>query len=594
MQTINEIGIKKITYGISDYDLLRRDNYYYVDKTKYISLIENMGRYLFFIRPRRFGKSLFLAVLQGYYDVQFKEDFDVLYKGTWIHTNPTAERGSYLFLSFNFSEVDPGRDKIDASFLNHIKKHALSFITEYWDCLGKDREYLVEQIKASYSGADILSLIIQSCKDSRLKLYIIIDEYDNFANTILAASGKYAYKKLTRGEGFFRSFFNILKAGTTGMKAPITRLFITGVSPVTLDDVTSGFNIGTNVTLEPSLNRMLGFTREDVIEIINYYRANGVINHPTEYIMEIMTEWYGNYRFSWKDDVHMYNPDMILYFINKYFMGHGIPDELIDTNVRFDYGKLRHFIILDNKQTKTTNGNFSKLKEIMEKGEISAAISPGFPLEEMMNADNFKSLLFYFGLLTIKGLERDHVRLVIPNETIKRLYYDYIKQAYRETGVFNLDLSKYSELMTNLGYDGQWEPLFNYICDLLRQSMSLRDLITGEKSVQAFLNVYLGLSNLFIIHAEKELNKGYADIVMEPFLAVYEGIKYSYILEIKYIKPEGRRKKPAPGVIEKLKSEAQEQLLDYSIDEKFRKSMEKTQVIKLVLIFYGSDLVYIG
>ncbi|HLP57944.1 MAG TPA: AAA family ATPase, partial [Candidatus Deferrimicrobium sp.] len=392
-------------------------------------------------------------------------------------------------------------------------------------------------------------------------------------------------------------FFNILKTGTTGIEAPITRLFITGVSPVTLDDVTSGFNIGTNVSLEPGLNRMLGFTREDVVEMIDYYRINGVITHPTEYVLEILTEWYGNYRFSQKDNVVLYNPDMVLYFINSCILGHDIPDDLIDQNVRIDYGKLRHLIILDRGEKKTpiTNGNFSKLKEIIEEGGTSTIISKGFPLEEMMNSNNFKSLLFYFGLLTIKGLEKNNMRLEIPNETVKRLFYNYIKQAYRETGVFTLDLSKYAGLMTNLGYDGEWEPLFNYICGLIRESMSLRDLITGEKSIQAFLNVYLGLSNLFIIHTEKELNKGYADIVMEPFIAVYEDLKYSYMLEIKYIKPEGKGKeKPAPSVIKKLKTEAEEQLRTYSIDEKFRKSMEKTEVIKLVLIFYGSDLVYIG
>ncbi|MDQ1354152.1 MAG: hypothetical protein QG657_4461 [Acidobacteriota bacterium] len=600
MEPMNEIGMKKIPYGISDYDLLRRENYYYVDKTQYIPVIEKVGRYLFFIRPRRFGKSLFLAVLHGYYDVQFKENFDELYKDTWIHTHPTTERSSYLVLPFNFSAIDPAHDKIDASFLNHIQGQAELFAESYWDYLGKNVDYFMEQIKTSRSGADILSMIVKRCKSSQQKLYIIIDEYDNFANTILTTSGKDAYEELTHGEGFFRSFFNILKAGTTGMKAPITRLFITGVSPVTLDDVTSGFNIGTNVSLEPDLNRMLGFTREDVIEMIDYYRANGIITRPTEYVLEIMTQWYGNYLFSEKDDVNLYNPDMVLYFINKCILGHDIPVDLIDQNVRIDYGKLRHLIILDRGETKTpiTNGNFSKLKEIIEEGGTSSIISQGFPLEEMMNANNFKSLLFYFGLLTIKGIEKDNVRLEIPNETVKRLFYDYIKQAYRETGVFTLDLSKYAGLMTNLGYDGEWEPLFNYICGLIRESMSLRDLITGEKSIQAFLNVYLGLSNLFTIHTEKELNKGYADIVMEPFIAVYEGLKFSYVLEIKYIKPEGKRKKkpakPAREIIEKLKSEAEEQLRHYCIDEKFRKRMEKTQVIKLVLIFYGSDLVYIG
>jgi hypothetical protein len=194
-----------------------------------------------------------------------------------------------------------------------------------------------------------------------------------------------------------------------------------------------------------------------------------------------------------------------------------------------------------------------------------------------------------------KRVENQELVLRIPNETIRRLFYDYIKEGYEETGVFSLDLYTYNRLMHGMAVRGEWDALFKYVCGLLRESMSLRDLITGEKSIQAFLNVYLGLSNLFIIHTEKELNKGYADIVMEPFVAVYEGLKYSYVLELKYIKPEGKgKKKPAPGVMKKLKAEAKKQLGNYSIDEKFKKSMEKTQVIKLVLIFYGSDLVYIG
>ncbi|HLP46501.1 MAG TPA: AAA family ATPase, partial [Candidatus Kapabacteria bacterium] len=518
MQTMNETGIKKIPYGISDYDLLKRDNYYYVDKTPYIPLIENTGRYLFFIRPRRFGKSLFLAVLQGYYDVQFKEDFDLLYKDTWIHTHPTVERGSYLFLSFNFSEVDPGQDKIDASFLNHIKDRGLSFVMKYYNYLGKDKDHLPAKIEASHSGSDILSMIIQSCKNSQLKLYIIIDEYDNFTNTILTTSGINAYKELTHGEGFFRSFFNILKAGTTGMRAPITRLFITGVSPVTLDDVTSGFNIGTNMSLEPGLNQMLGFTREDVLNMIEYYRVNGVIKHPTESIMELMTQWYGNYLFSTMEDVKLFNPDMVLYFINMYMSRKTVPDDLIDQNVRFDYGKLRHFIILDRGESKITNGNFSKLKQIIEEEEIVSNLVTGFPVKRMAHTENFISLLFYFGLLSIKNKTEHYEEpvLQVPNETVRRLFYSYIKEGYEETGVFSLDLYTYNRLMHGLAIKGEWEPLFNYICGLIRQSMSLRDLITGEKSIQAFLNVYLGLSNLFIIHTEKELNKGYADIVMEP------------------------------------------------------------------------------
>ncbi|HLP60653.1 MAG TPA: AAA family ATPase, partial [Candidatus Deferrimicrobium sp.] len=210
-ETMNELKMKRIPYGVSNYERIVQRNCYYVDKTMYLETIENAGDYLFFIRPRRFGKSLFLAVLQGYYDVHFKERFDELYKGTWIYTHPTAERGAYLVLPFNFSAIDPGRDKIDASFLNHVQGQAHSFVLKYSQYLGKDKDYLLEKIEASRSGSDILLMIIQLCKDAQQKFYVIIDEYDNFANTILTTSGKDAYEDLTHGEGFFRSFFNILK-----------------------------------------------------------------------------------------------------------------------------------------------------------------------------------------------------------------------------------------------------------------------------------------------------------------------------------------------------------------------------------------------
>jgi len=198
--------------------------------------------------------------------------------------------------------------------------------------------------------------------------------------------------------------------------------------------------------------------------------------------------------------------------------------------------------------------------------------------------------LFYLGLLAIKGPDKDKLRLEIPNETVKRLYYDYIKEAYRETGIFNLDLDKYADLMTDMAYDGKWRPLIEFITSRMKESMSLRDLITGEKSIQAFLNVYLGLSDLFIIHPEKEMNKGYADIFMEPFLARYEGIKYAYLLEIKYIKPKEGKKVDA-GKIQQLKAAAKEQFKKYSIDEKSGKTVEKTNLIKIVLIFSGHRLI---
>jgi hypothetical protein len=587
-------SIKDIPYGISDYELIRTENYYYVDKTPYLKNLTKAGRYLFFIRPRRIGKSLFLSVMEAYYDVFYKDRFEEFFKGTWIYDHPTDERGKYLVLSLNFSVVEPDPGKMETSFSNHVRGEAVDFIQKYSDYLStnKKMDYYSRTIEESSSATDILSNLLLLCKGAHRELYVIIDEYDNFANTILSTVGEDAYLKLTHGPGFFRSFFNALKKGTGGTGAPITRSFITGVSPITMDDVTSGYNIGKNVTLEPNLNRMLGFTRDDVIDMIEYYRSNGLIKHPTGYLLAIMTQWYGNYRFSKKDDVTLFNSDMILYFLDNYMTGKELPDDLIDMNVRIDYGKLRHLIIVDQDKTKppTPNGNFGKLKEIIEEGSTSSKIVKGFPLEKLKDSENFKSLLFYLGLLTIKGPEKDKLRLEIPNETVKRLYYNYIEEAYGETGIFNLDLDKYANLMTDMAYDGKWRPLIEFITGRMKESMSLRDLITGEKSIQAFLNVYLGLSDLYIIHSEKEMNKGYTDLALEPFLARYEGIKYSYLLEIKYLKSGTKRGHPG---VQELINTAEEQLKNYSMDEKFGKSIEKTRLIKLVLIFSGHEAIYI-
>lgn len=585
-------SIKLIPYGIANYGLIREENYYYVDKTPYLHTLKNAGRYLFFIRPRRFGKSLFLATMEGYYDVYYKDDYEQNYKDTWIYDHPLDDRHSYLVLSLNFSVVEPDPKKIETSFHNHIQVAAVDFTVRYSDILSVNpkRKYYEEKIEESRSASDILTTLMQLSQGAKQKLMVMIDEYDNFANTILATVGEEAYLELTHGPGFFRSFFNVLKKGTTGMGAPISRSIITGVSPFTMDDVTSGYNIGKNVSLDPDLDRMLGFTEEEVIDLIEYYRSKGKIYHSNQYLMKILTQWYGNYRFSEKGNGQLFNSDMILYFFDHYMSRKELPDELIDRNVRIDYGKLRHLIIIDKGNQKTSNGNFEQLRSIIKEGKISSTLVKGFPLEQLTSRENFVSLLFYFGLLTIEQGETGGQTLVIPNETIRRLYYDYIKEAYEETGVFDLSLFTYHNLMKKLALDGEWKPFFDYITGRMRESMSLRDLINGEKSIQAFLNVYLGLTNLYIIHVEKEMNKGYADIVMEPFLARYEGLKYSYILEIKYL--AAGAKKGDPGV-NQLISGAREQLGKYAEDKKFKKAIEKTTLIKLALIFSGHDLIEI-
>jgi hypothetical protein len=282
--------IKKIPYGVTDYDRIIKKNCYYVDKTMYLAEIENAGDYLFFIRPRRFGKSLFASVMEGYYDVYYKDRFEELFKDTWIYRNPTEERGAYLVLKFNFSMVGPAMDRVEDSFLNHIRRAALSFLRRYSGYLIKDPKHYKKSIEESRSAADILSIISDLCGNSHQKVLVIIDEYDNFANTILSSYGQTDNERLAHATRAFMAFFNVLKGGTDGTDAPFSRLFLTGVSPITLSDVTSGFNIGKNISRQLKFNRMLGFTKDDVTEMIEYYRSNGMVNHQTDYLLDIMTQ----------------------------------------------------------------------------------------------------------------------------------------------------------------------------------------------------------------------------------------------------------------------------------------------------------------
>ncbi|HLP59085.1 MAG TPA: AAA family ATPase, partial [Candidatus Deferrimicrobium sp.] len=364
---MNEIHeLKQISYGVSDFNDFKVKNLYYVDKTRFIREIEKKGSYLFLIRPRRFGKSLFLGILEAYYDIAFKDRFDSLFSGTDIHQNPTKEKNSYMVLKLNFSAVSPNISTVEESFIDYIKESAYSFILKYETLLNIDPEKTKEELFSKKNASEVMVKFLNYCKRVEQKLYVIIDEYDNFANTILSELGEQAFVDITHGSGFLRALFNVVKAGTTDMDAPISRLFMTGVSPVTMDDVTSGFNIADNISLDTDLNEIMGFTKKEVETMIEYYRQTGKIRHSTPELMEIMSQWYNHYRFSIYAEQDLFNTVHVLYFLKKYIINSQIPHDLIDRNAMFDYKKLRHLIIIDKKGTPTVNGNFSQLRQILE------------------------------------------------------------------------------------------------------------------------------------------------------------------------------------------------------------------------------------
>jgi len=482
-----EQDLKSIPYGISDFEDFRKKDLYYVDKTRFIQDIERIGSFLFFIRPRRFGKSLFLSMIEYYYDIERKDEFDFLFSGTDIHKRPTKERNKYLVFPLNFSMVASNPELVDGAFLTRIKNAANMFIAKYQKYLGVNPEKAENEFNSKKSAPEIMDTLLSYCWSKQQRIYVIIDEYDNFANTILSDSGAEEYEAITHGEGFLRSFFNVIKAGTTGSGTPISRLFMTGISPITLDDVTSGFNIATNISLDSDINEMMGFTKTEVETMIEYYRQTGKIKHSTPELMEIMSRWYNHYRFSIYADTELYSTVHVLFFIREYLKNSKIPDQLTDFNARIDYKKLRKLIIIDKQGTPKTNGNFSRLLNIIETGSVHSAIETGFSSEELSLPKNFVSLLYYFGLLTIDGIdEQDTPILSIPNETVKRLYYSYIIDTYNETQKLSFNQDLYSERMKDMAYNGVWEDAIRFIAGCMESALSLRDLMTGEKIHQIY------------------------------------------------------------------------------------------------------------
>jgi hypothetical protein len=451
--------MKMIPYGISSYKSIRENNnYYYVDKTRYIPQLESAGQFLFLIRPRRFGKSSFLSVLEGYYDIARQDEFDHLFAGTDIHKHPTSEKNAYLILKFNFSQVDPALDKVESSFKGHVRNSFFIFGEKYKAFLDKQYFKMMESHEEPHQQ---LEFLLNYVALKGLKVYILIDEYDNFTNSILSTAGETHYHNLTHGAGFFRFFFAILKGGLDQMDSGISRLFITGVSPVTMDDLTSGFSIGRNISLHPHFNELLGFTETDIIEMLSYYRDNGMKLPDLNETLNMMTVWYDHYCFSKHASTHLFNTDMVIYFMSHFIELQAYPDEMIDPNIKFDYGKLRDLMRLDNGM----NDYFGYLSEIIKTEQIYSQVVTTFPVERLAKHENFISLLYYFGLLSYKA----NNELIIPNRTVQSLIYRVLCEGYEEVDVFSIDLWQMTDFFKQIDTHEDKQPLVEFFAREVEQ-----------------------------------------------------------------------------------------------------------------------------
>ncbi|WP_045214665.1 AAA family ATPase [Desulfonatronovibrio magnus] len=581
--------IKRIPYGKGDFEAVNAQNDYYVDKTVFIPIVEK-SPHIFLIRPRRFGKTLFLSMLHSYYDIAKDDRFEEFFRDTWILNNPTPERGKYMVLDFNFSAVIKDKDKVQEDFNNYCTIKLNTFVSKYAKYLP---DTLIKKMDIERTAHEKLHVLMSELAESDLKIYLLIDEYDNFTNTLLAEYGPLEYRKIVREAGYFKQFFTNLKAMASGSGAGLARMFITGVSPVTMDDVTSGFNVGNNVSMDEEFHEALGFTDKDVREIMEYYSSRGLFHLDEQEALQVMQKWYGGYRFSKRASNKVFNTDAILYFMGKSMNKNHVPDYLIDDNLRMDYGKLRHLIVLDQD----LNGNFSRLKEIIENGSIVSDITKSFPYEKLADSSNFISLLYFFGLLTFKGeyQEGDPV-LTIPNEAIRTMMYEYIRESYEDVDVFAVDMYHLRDKFRKLAYRGEFKPVFEFLASEINRQTRVRDYIQGEKVIQAFFLAYLGICDFYISLSEEELNKGYADIVLKPFCIKYRDIGYAYLLEFKYIPRTDDKRKLEKRLQEKI-SMSRKQLARYADNEHLHKMLSlapygQVRLKKAIIVFHGWELVY--
>ena len=517
-----EQQVKLVPYGVADFATVIEQNLYYVDKTMFIPELEKQPRNLFFIRPRRFGKSIFLSMLYSYYDCTQSHKFQSLFGNLWIGQHPTPLQGKYQVLFLDFSQITGNIDKLETKFNSYLSINLDAFVRQYSEYYQAE----MEEILAQEDFEEKMELIFKAAKAHQYHLYLIIDEYDNFTNVILNERGEKVYHAITHADGFYRDVFKKFKGN-------FERIFMMGVSPVTLDDVTSGFNIGWNISIKPEFDEMLGFSTTDVVEMFTYYKKHGSIpaDSDIDAIVNDMKPWYDNYCFAkqaLKKKTRMFNCDMVLYYLRNYMDAGCPPEEMIDPNTRTDYGKMKKLLQFD----KLDGERKGIIRKIAEEEQIVTQLYESFSAYQIPKAEIFPSLLFYYGMLTIKGTRGSKLILGIPNNNVRKQYYGYLEEEYQAKAY--VDVNQLTDYYYDMAYDGKWEEGLRFMADAYAKVSSVRDGIEAERNLQGFFMAYLNLNDYYITAPELKLNHGYCDFFLLPDLTHYAS-QHSYILELKVL-----------------------------------------------------------
>lgn len=562
----------KIPYGISHFPTMIEENYFYQDRTMYIRKLEEEATpFVFFLRPRRFGKSLFISTLHHYYGLEFKDRFDTLFGSLYIGKNPTPIANSYLILSFEFSRIMTNTaENTFEGFLSNVKEGVGAFLKEYEHFFEPNqRTYILSQQKPN----EVIKQLFDAINQNKVPytVFVLIDEYDHFANELISFNYDY-FKEAVTENGFVRKFYETIKTATgVGI---VKKLFVTGVSPVTLDSMTSGFNISSNISLDVKFHQLLGFEEAEVEGLL--YRI-GVEKPDLSVVLADLRVWYDGYLFNGDAKKHIYNPDMVLYFAQFYQYNKKYPTNLLDPNIATDYGKIRHIFRIQNRE----KDNIEVLRSLSETGNISAQLTDMFSFEKVFSQDDLVSLLFYMGFLTIEKADFAGTVFRFPNFAIERLYSEYFVSFLQSQAQLPIDNSKMNASIRSMARTGNPQPFFDQVSEILK-NLSNRDAFHfNEISLKAILVSCLHQQQFYYVHSEYETSKGYVDVFLEAIRGYNPD--YQIAIELKYIKKN--ESTSVPQLLEKAKN----QLTDYLVSKKFvtRKGLKG-----FVVIVKGDELIW--
>ncbi|MDR1270000.1 MAG: ATP-binding protein [Planctomycetaceae bacterium] len=571
---MNKRTSKQLPYGNANFKSIRTENNYaYVDKTHFIEALERESNSSqIFIRPRRFGKSLFLSTLVYYYDVNYADEFAQLFGDLYIGQHATPRKNSYAVMEFDFSGVDTtNAESFRNSFFNNVR-HTVCRFWDHYKNIFPNAIQIIDQInRLEQPNFSILDWSFRVAESAGIKIFVIIDEYDHFANDLIAMGtimGNDFYKKMITANGLVRDFYEKLKI--VSKYGIVDRTFITGISPVMLDDLTSGYNIADNLTLDLQYNEMLGFTPKEVEWLMD---AAGI---DADHVSIDMEYYYNGYQFNAEGENKVYNSTMILYFFRQLLKtSQGkIPVNLIDPNLSMDPSRLKRLI--QNEDNRNT------LIKIIKDGGIVSNVLEKFSIDQLNNESYFISLLFYMGLLTIKESYLSRLRLVIPNYSIQRVYWEQIRQLIEDNShQIKMDTDLVEETTNIMAMEGDLHGFIDYVSQNAFNKLSDFDLQRfDEKYIKVLLLAYLLLNNIYIPMSEYEVNPGRVDIFLQRN-PNFPQVKYEWVLELKYCKTHASQ-----AEINQKRKEGLEQLNQYVHSFRLK---NRSDLKFALIIFIGKD-----